>query len=120
MGIVFWTGRSEQSHDSAAVGLFDVVADLIGLQGIGTKGTITTYAGGHDLILQRPGGETEVFDFGETTKQGVLELTDLHEHFFRSIEDGTEPEITAQDGLISVQIADAIRRSSDERRWINL
>lgn len=85
---------------------------------IGTEGTITTYARGHELIVEKRNGEKSAYEFPGAHVQGVWELTDLHERFFRSILDRTEPEVTALDGLRSVQLAAALERSDREGRWV--
>lgn len=87
---------------------------------IGTEGTITTYARAHELIVEKRNGERIAYDFPGAHVQGVWELTDLHERFFRSILEDRSPEVTAWDGLQSVKIAAALERSHKERRWVSL
>ena len=87
---------------------------------VGTKGTITTFADGHDLVLIKLDGQKEIFDFPSAHAQGVWELTDIHVRFFDSILQDVEPEITAQDGVASVRIAAAMEKADREKRLVNM
>lgn len=81
---------------------------------IGTEGTIMTYALGHDVCLLKRNGEQIFFDFDSSHVQSRLELTDAHEQFCRCILEGRKMPVTVEDGLISVQILQALFRADEE------
>lgn len=87
---------------------------------IGTEGTITTYTGGHDLVIEKKGGERLFYDFDSAHEQSRLELTDIHEEFCRCILEDREPAITASDGVNSMRIVQALKKSNEEKRWVSL
>lgn len=78
------------------------------------EGMIMTYALGHDVCLLKRNGEQVFFDFDSSHVQSRLELTDAHEQFCRCILEGRKMPVTAEDGLISVQILQALFRADEE------
>lgn len=87
---------------------------------IGTEGTITTYTREHELIVEKKSGEIRFYDFDSAHAQSRLELTDIHEEFCRCILEDREPAITAVDGVNSIRIVEALKKSDEEKRWIRL
>lgn len=87
---------------------------------LGTEGTITTYAGGHDVVVEKRSGEKRFYDFSSAHPQGVWELTDVHQRFFESILKDTKPQVTADDGTASIRIAAALEKADRERRFVLL
>lgn len=87
---------------------------------IGTEGAITTYAGSHDLIVQKSTGETICYDFKSGHVQSTLEITNIYDEFCRCIEQNSVPSITARDGIESIRIAAAMEKSDREKKWISL
>lgn len=85
---------------------------------IGTEGTITTYAGEHELVVEKKSGVKTFYDFDSAHEQSKLELTEIHEDFCRCILENREPSITAADGVNSMRIVEALKRSNEEKRWI--
>lgn len=85
---------------------------------IGTEGTITTYAGAHELIVEKKNGEKYFYDFDSAHDQSKLELTEIHEEFCRCILEDREPAITAADGVNSMRIVEALKKSNEEKRWV--
>ena len=84
---------------------------------IGTKGAIITFSEGHDLVLKLSDGTVQYFDFEQTHPQEVLELTDLHERFARSILEDTPVDVTGEDGIESVRIIEAFEKANAEKRY---
>lgn len=87
---------------------------------IGTKGTIITFSEGHDLVLKLSDGTVQYFDFEQTHPQEVLELTDLHERFARSILEDTPVDVTGEDGVESVRIIEAFEKANAEKQYQKL
>lgn len=85
---------------------------------LGTGGTITTYAGSHEVVVEKRSGEKSGYDFATAHPQGVWELTDAHQRFFESILRDTKPPVTAEDGVASVRIAAALEQADREKRFI--
>lgn len=87
---------------------------------IGTEGAITTYAGSHDVIVQKSTGETICYDFKSSHDQSSLEITNIYDEFCKCIERNSTPSITAKDGIESIRIAAAMEKSDLEKKWVSL
>lgn len=127
-------GESEETNDHVA-GIIQyengvvgtLIASRLSFHGedrsttlIGTKGAIITFSEGHDLVLKLSDGRVQYFDFEQTHPQELLELTDLHERFARSILENRAVDVTGEDGIEAVRIIEAFEKANAEKRYQKL
>lgn len=87
---------------------------------IGTKGCVSTFTNGHDVVVRNLEGEETYFDFRSTHAQGVWEYTDIHDRFFEAVLKDMAPEVDEIAGVNSVRIAEAMEISDREKRYVYL
>lgn len=86
----------------------------------GTEGVISTYVGEIDVLVETRSQERVEYTLPENCPQTVLVRTDIVEQFIRCIVKDTQPLITGEDGLLSIQTLDAMNESCKRGQWVDV
>lgn len=85
---------------------------------IGELGKITMDLSGLKVIVEKPGKEKEIHDFG-SLERNELFINEI-DHFFECVANRRQPVVTLRDGFNSLRIALAIKESMQTGKIISL
>ena len=85
---------------------------------IGELGEITMDLSGLKVIVEKPGKEKEIHDFGGLQRNELF-INEI-DHFFECVANRQQPVITLRDGFNSLRIALAIKQSMETGKIISL
>jgi predicted dehydrogenase len=89
-----------------------------GCKVVGELGKITMDLTGLKIIVEKPGKEKEIHDFGGL-KRNELFVNEIN-HFFDCVANRRQTVVTVEDGVDSLRIALAIKKSLETGRIISL
>ena len=84
----------------------------------GTAGTIKAFEEPYSVSVYRKNGEKVFYDLSAFEKQGSGSGTAVVDRFVECLNERKEPFITAEDGLKSMYVLEAVKESARRKQWV--